>query len=95
MLRDQLTLSRALGMAGGTKKEAKLSEIRIYRQKGIDRQEIIKVDYEAVKKNKNPDVFLQPYDVIEVSDTGLFGGGSWLERLAGIFLRNTPVLPLR
>lgn len=95
MLRDDLTLSRALGMAGGTRKEAKLSEIRIYRQKGTARQEIIKVDFEAVKKNQKPDVVLQPYDVIEVSDTGLFGGRSWIETLAGIFLRNTPVLPMR
>lgn len=94
MLRDQLTLSRALGMAGGTKKEAKLSEIRIYRQKGNAQQDIIKVDFEAVKKNRQPDVFLQPYDVIEVSDNGFFGGQNWLEVLAGIFLRNIPVLPI-
>ena len=94
MLRDQLTLSRALGMAGGTRKEAKLSEVRIYRQKGAAQQDIIKVDFDAVKKNKQPDIFLQPYDVIEVSDTGLFGGGNWLEKLAAILLRQTPLVPI-
>ena len=37
-------------MVGGTRKEAKLSEIRIYRQKpGTNDQEIIKVDYAAIK----------------------------------------------
>ena len=96
MMRDQLTLSRALGMVGGPRKEANQSEIKIYRQKpGSAEQEIIKVDFEAVKKNQKPDVFLQPYDVIEVSDSGLFGGRGWLEILAGVFtgaLRN-PVIP--
>lgn len=88
MLRDGLTLSRALGMAGGTRKEAKLSEVVIYRQKGAGLQDVLKVNFDAVKKNQQPDVFLQPYDVIEVSDTGFFGGRGWLEALAGIFLRN-------
>jgi hypothetical protein len=37
---------------------------------------------------------LQPYDVIEVSDTGFFGGGTWLEKLAAILLRQTPLAPL-
>ena len=97
MMRDQLTLSRALGMVGGPRKEANQSEIKIYRQKpGSAEQEIIKVDFEAVKKNQKPDVFLQPYDVIEVSDSGLWGGRGWLEILAGVFtsvLRN-PVVPI-
>jgi polysaccharide biosynthesis/export protein len=91
MLRDQLTLSKALGMVGGTRKDAKLSDIRIYRQKGNQPQDVLKVDFEAIKKNREPDIFLQPYDVIEVSDTGMFGGGNWLQILAGIFLRSTPL----
>ena len=91
MLRDQLTLSKALGMVGGTRKDAKLSDIRIYRQKGNHQQDVLKIDFEAVKKNQQPDIFLQPYDVIEVSDTGMFGGGNWLQILAGIFLRSAPL----
>jgi polysaccharide export outer membrane protein len=97
LLRDQLTLGRALGMVGGTRKEAKLSEIRIYRQKaGSAEQEIIKVDFEAVKKNQRPDVFLQPYDVIDVSSNGVFSGRGWLELVVSALtggLRNTLVLP--
>jgi polysaccharide biosynthesis/export protein len=95
LLRDQLTLSRALGMVGGPRKEANQSEIRIYRQKpGTAEQEIIKVDFEAVKKNQKPDVFLQPYDVIDVSDNGLLAGRNWLELLIGAFtggLRSAPI----
>lgn len=91
MLTDQLTLSKALGMVGGTRKEAKLSEIKIYRQKGNAPQEVLKVDFEAVKKSQKPDIFLQPYDVIEVTDAGFWGRGNVLEILAGILLRSTPL----
>ena len=72
-LRDQLTLSRALAMVGGTRKEAKLSDVRIYRQKpGSSEQEIIRVDFAAIKKNQKPDFYLQAYDVVEVSESGAF-----------------------
>ena len=94
MLRDQLTLSKALGMVGGTRKEAKLSKIKIYRQKGKVDQEVVEVDFEAVKKSLEPDVLLKPYDVVEVSDNGVWGGKSWYEVLAAILLRNTPVMPI-
>lgn len=97
MLRDQLTLSRALGMVGGTRTEAKLSEIKIYRQKaGGSSQEVIPVDFEAIKKNQKPDVFLQPYDVIEVHDSSPFTPGGILKLLAAAFtgsIRNA-VVPL-
>ena len=72
-LRDQLTLSRALAMVGGTRKEAKITDVRIYRQKpGATDQELIRVDYAAIKKNQKPDFFLQPFDVVEVPEAGIF-----------------------
>lgn len=75
-LRDQLTLSRAVAMVGGVRKEAKLSDVRIYRQKpGSPEQETIHVDLQAIKKNQKPDVLLQPYDVIEVPEAGMLSSG--------------------
>jgi polysaccharide export outer membrane protein len=72
-LRDQLMLSRALAMVGGARKEAKLTEVRIYRQiPGSANQELITVDVAAIRKNAKPDVLLQPYDVIEVPEAGMF-----------------------
>lgn len=72
-LRDQLMLSRALAMVGGTRKEAKLNDVRVYRQvPGSSNQEVIHVDVAAIKKNEKPDFVLQPYDVIEVSESGMF-----------------------
>ena len=92
MLREGLTLSRALGMVGGPRKEAKLSEIRIYRQKpGSQSQDMVKVNYAAIKKNESPDIFLQPYDVIDVSETGIFEGDQLvrllIDAVAGGFRR--------
>ena len=82
MMRDQLTLSRALAMVGGTRAEANISEIKIYRQKpGSNQQETIKVDYAAIKKNKSADVFLKPYDVIDVSKSSFFGRDVWLKNV--------------
>lgn len=73
-LRDQLTLSRALAMVGGVRKEAKVSTVKIYRQKpgSPQDQETIIVDYGAIKNNKKPDVFLQAFDVIEVPEANAF-----------------------
>lgn len=72
-LRDQLMLSRALAMVGGARKEAKLSDVRIYRQiPGSANQEVISVDVAAIRKNQKPDVLLQAYDVIEVPEAGMF-----------------------
>ncbi len=72
-LRDQLMLSRALAMVGGARKEAKLNDVRVYRQiPGSANQEVISVDVSAIKKNQKPDFLLQAYDVIEVSESGMF-----------------------
>ena len=83
-LRDQLTLSRALAMVGGTRKEAKLSDVRVYRQKpGATDQEMIRVDYSAIKKNQKADFFLQPFDVVEVPESGIFSASRIGQTLIG------------
>jgi polysaccharide export outer membrane protein len=83
-LRDQLTLSRALAMVGGVRREAKVSSVKIYRQKpGAQDQETIVVDYGAIKRNKQPDIFLQAFDVIEVPEAGMFSPGRIGQTLIG------------
>jgi polysaccharide export outer membrane protein len=83
-MRDQLTLGRALAMVGGVRKEAKASDVRIYRQKpGSTEQETIRVDYSAIKKNQKPDVLLQAYDIIEVPEAGMFSSGRIGQTLLG------------
>ena len=84
-LRDQLTLSRAIAMVGGVRKEAKSNDVRVYRQKpGAQDQEIIKVDYAAIKKNKAPDFFLQAYDIVEVGEASFFSAGRIGPNLLGL-----------
>ena len=83
-MRDQLTLGRALAMVGGPRKEAKLNDVRIYRQKpGSADQEMIRVDYTAIKKNKQADIVLQAYDIIEVPEAGMFSSGRIGQTLLG------------
>ena len=103
-LRDQLTLSRALAMVGGVRKEAKLTDVRIYRQKpGSQDQETIRVDYAAIKKNQKPDLFLQAFDIVEVPEAGMFSSsrigqtliGAATGSLSGMFTSVGQTLPTR
>jgi len=72
-MRDQLMLSRALAMVGGARKEAKLTDVKVYRQiQGSANQEVLHVDVAAIRKNEKPDFLLQAYDVIEVTEAGMF-----------------------
>jgi polysaccharide export outer membrane protein len=65
--REQLTLSRAIATVGGLSDGARAGEIRIYRRKAnATEQEIIKADYNAIRKKQQPDVPLKAYDIIEV-----------------------------
>ena len=103
-LRDQLMLSRALAMVGGARKEAKLNDVRIYRQvPGSANQEVISVDVAAIKKNQKPDFLLQAYDVIEVSESGMFSSnrigqtlmGALTGGLSGVVSSTGTLLPSR
>jgi len=70
-MKDQLTLGRAIAMAGGPQRLAKTSEIHIYRQKdGLIGQEDLKYNYDAIRKGQQQDVPLKPYDIIDVRQSG-------------------------
>ena len=83
-IRDYLTLTRALAMVGGVRKEAKTSDVRIYRQKpGLPEQETIKADLAAIKKKEKPDILLEPYDIIDVPEAGMLTPTRLLPTLMG------------
>lgn len=83
-LRDQLMLSRALAMVGGARKEAKLNDVVVYRSiPGSAKQQTFHVDVTAIKKNEKPDFLLQPYDVIEVTEAGMFSASRIGQTLMG------------
>jgi hypothetical protein len=68
-LRDNLTLSLAVAQVGGVRKGAKTDKVRIIRKTpGALNPDIILYNLDDIKKKKQPDVALMPYDVIDVSD---------------------------
>jgi polysaccharide export outer membrane protein len=66
-LRERITLSQAIAMAGGTLPDSQTERIRILRQKpdGVNKEELI-VNLKAIKKQQAPDVILQANDIVEV-----------------------------
>ena len=94
VLRDQLTLQRAILLAGGVQPQAK-NEVHIYRQEPGKPVKDLPYNYEDIKKQKTPDVPLMANDVIEVGKASLWSGkgmGSFLQDMfktsaGGIMMR--------
>ena len=66
-LRQRITLSQAIALAGGTLPDSASDRVSILRQKpdGINKEELI-VNLKAISKRQAPDVVLQPNDIVEV-----------------------------
>lgn len=66
-LRQRITLSQAIAMAGGTLPDSATDRVRILRQRpdGINKEELI-VNLRAISKRQAPDIVLQPNDIVEV-----------------------------
>jgi protein involved in polysaccharide export with SLBB domain len=82
-LREGTTLTRVIAQVGGVK-DAKEEKLRIYRKKPNAAQEVITVNFKAIKAGKEPDPVLQPYDIIEVPKNGAFTPGKIAQMLTGI-----------
>jgi len=65
-LTGKMTFMQAIAMAKGIRPDAKESDIRILRDNGNGDRDIIKVDYDAIRKGANPDIFLAENDIIIV-----------------------------
>jgi len=93
--KERLTLTTALAMVGGVKKEAKVNEIRIFRLKpDSTERETIRVDLADIQKNRRPDVPLQPFDWIEVPEAGVLDRGRLGSSLVEVFTRGVLSLPM-
>jgi polysaccharide export outer membrane protein len=66
--REQITLSRAISIAGGMTKKAEKGGIRIYRRGGT--QAIIEADLEKIEAGSAEDPVLKPFDVVDITVTG-------------------------
>jgi len=69
-LREPLTVTQAIALAGGMLKNSVPKQVRVFRRtRASGNQTVIAVNLEKVKKGL-ADVILQPYDVIEVPVKG-------------------------
>lgn len=73
VLKDKLTVGRAIAMAGGPDRLANTKEVHIYRQRN-DKvgQDDLTINYDAIRKGQQEDVLLAPFDIIEVRKAGTF-----------------------
>ena len=92
-MKEPLTVSRAIAMAGGTGPSSKRDKVRILRQLpgGTTKQEIT-VDLNAIEKNKAEDMALLANDVIDVPTSG---AKSLLRSLVGTIVPTVSQLPVR
>ena len=92
-LKEPLTVSHAIAIAGGTAPSTRKDKIRILRQlPGSTQKQEIFVDLTAIEKNKAEDVALLPNDVVDVP---ISGTKSILRSLLGTVVPTISQLPVR
>jgi polysaccharide export outer membrane protein len=92
-MKEALTVSRAIAIAGGTAPSTKKDKVRILRQlPGSTKKQEIYVDLTAIDKNKAEDVALLPNDVVDVP---ISGTKSILRSLLGTVVPTISQLPIR
>lgn len=68
-----LSLTQAIAMVNGVSPLAKTKDVRIFRLKpnstDTENREIVSVNFDSIKKGKEKDILLQPYDIVEVDKT--------------------------
>ena len=92
-LKEPISLSRAIAMAGGVKQDSKKDKVRIVRQEpgSATKNEII-VDLTAIEKKRADDIALLPNDIIDVPSAS---GKALLRSLVGGLGSSVTQLPIR
>lgn len=67
--REELTISRAVAMAGGLIKNADPAKVSIFRRDGNETR-VINVDLGKIKSGKMVDEVLRPFDILDVAAKG-------------------------
>jgi len=92
-LKEPITLTRAIAMAGGLKQDTKKDKIRILRQEpGTSVRKEITVDLSAIEKKSSEDLALAPNDIIDVPTSA---GKSFLRSLVQGVVPSVGQLPVR
>ncbi len=91
-LKEPLTVSKAIAIAGGTAPSTKKDKVRIIRQLPGQGKREIQVDLKAIEKNKAEDVALLANDIVDVP---ISGAKSLLKSLIGTVVPSVGQLPVR
>jgi polysaccharide export outer membrane protein len=92
-LREPITLTRAIAMAGGLKQDTRKDKIRVLRQEpGTSLRKEITVDLYAIEKKRSEDLALAPNDIIDVPTSA---GKSFLRSLIQGVVPGVGQLPVR
>ena len=92
-LREPVTLTRAIAMAGGLKQDTKKDKIRVLRQEpGATTRKEITVDLAAIEKKRSEDLALLPNDIVDVPTSA---GKSFLRSLVQGVVPGVGQLPVR
>ena len=92
-LKEPITVSRAIAMAGGTLPDTKSDKVRIIRQvSGTAGKNEIYVDIKAIDKRRAEDVMLQAGDIVDVPTSS---GKRLLRNLIGAVVPAVGQLPVR
>jgi polysaccharide biosynthesis/export protein len=92
-LKEPITLTRAIAMAGGLRQDTKKDKIRILRQEpGTTIRKEITVDLSAIEKKSSEDLALLPNDIIDVPTSA---GKSFFRSLVQGVVPGVGQLPVR
>ena len=92
-LREPITLTRAIAIAGGLKQDTRKDKIRVLRQEpGTTVRKELTVDLSAIEKKSSEDLALLPNDIIDVPTSA---GKSFLRGLFQGFVPSVGQLPVR
>src|SRR5712692_5605611 len=92
-LKEPLSISRAVAMAGGPLRDSKTDHVRIVRrQPGSSTASEIFVDLNAIKRRNAEDIALQANDIVEVPEST---GKSMMRSLLGVVAPAMGQLPVR
>ena len=92
-LKEPITLTRAIAMAGGLKQDTRKDKIRVLRQEpGTTIRKEITVDLYAIEKKRSEDLALAPNDIIDVPTSA---GKSFLRSLIQGVAPGVGQLPVR
>jgi len=92
-LKEPITLSRAIAMAGGVRQDSKKDKVRIVRQEpGSSARKELVVNLSAIEKKSVDDVDLRPNDIVEVPTSE---GKAFLRSLLGGVAPSVTQLPVR